>query len=280
MITVPAVLRTPFGRCQNYPATGIKLEDYFYQRWIADPPRGLHRKYVPIFWTYVYCAKHRRRFFLMRKTLRSVQVPAFTVVQHARGIHRMRKPKCVLTFAAGGVGDVPIPLVYDMPPPAAPVDRKLLAHFSGNIRSKPNNHGKIRSKMQAAMAGINDVVVVDTAGRPRRRVPVAKSMRQCVFALCPRGFGKTSFRLYEAMYYGAIPVYIYDVPWLPYTDVLDWSEFSILCHISQIDSLAARLRAISPGAIRQMQAKVAELVPEFFTLDGVYNQIIRRLRRE
>jgi len=30
------------------------------------------------------------------------------------------------------------------------------------------------------------------------------------FALCPRGYGKTSFRIQEALQYGAIPVYISD----------------------------------------------------------------------
>ena len=47
-------------------------------------------------------------------------------------------------------------------------------------------------------------------------------MSRSVFALCPRGYGRTSYRMYEALQLGCIPVYIHDEPWLPYADELDW----------------------------------------------------------
>ena len=33
-------------------------------------------------------------------------------------------------------------------------------------------------------------------------------MRDSLFSLCPRGYGPTSFRLYESIQLGSIPVYI------------------------------------------------------------------------
>lgn len=44
-------------------------------------------------------------------------------------------------------------------------------------------------------------------------------MSRSSLALAPRGTGPTSFRLYEAMALGAVPVYIWEggrAPWLPY----------------------------------------------------------------
>ena len=37
------------------------------------------------------------------------------------------------------------------------------------------------------------------------------------FNLCPRGFGRTSYRMSEVIQMGRLPVYMFDdVPWLPY----------------------------------------------------------------
>jgi hypothetical protein len=43
-----------------------------------------------------------------------------------------------------------------------------------------------------------------------------KILARSVFALCPRGYGKTSFRIAEAIQYGAIPVYVSDEFVIPY----------------------------------------------------------------
>ena len=65
------------------------------------------------------------------------------------------------------------------------------------------------------------------ARRPTRRRFV-ELMSRSVFALCPRGYGRTSYRMYEALQLGCIPVYIHDESWLPYADELDWREFAVL----------------------------------------------------
>lgn len=43
-------------------------------------------------------------------------------------------------------------------------------------------------------------------------------MRESSFSLAPRGLGRTSFRLFETMHLGLIPIYVWDdYEWLPYT---------------------------------------------------------------
>jgi hypothetical protein len=41
-------------------------------------------------------------------------------------------------------------------------------------------------------------------------------LARSVFALCPRGYGKSSFRIAEAIHYGAVPVYVSDEFVFPY----------------------------------------------------------------
>jgi hypothetical protein len=58
------------------------------------------------------------------------------------------------------------------------------------------------------------------------------------FALAPRGYGRSSFRFFEILKLGAIPVYIWDdKEWLPYKDVISYHKFCIIIHISKINLL-------------------------------------------
>jgi len=102
-------------------------------------------------------------------------------------------------------------------------------------------------------------------------------MIKTVFALSPRGYGRTSFRMYEAIELGCIPVYIYDEPWLPYTDVIDWREFSVLCSQGDIDSLPERLKSISDSWRQSALSLADRLYDDYFTLDGMSRQIFRMI---
>ena len=276
MIHVPPEFRTLSKRCRNYPKPGCKIEDFFYQKWVENRPSGIRRQYLPIFWTHQYTrrvAKIKRMQQFINTINRSLVGPAFTIVQHADGIFQNKVPERVLVFGAGGVGDIPIPLIYEMPA-SKPAPRITFAHFSGGF-GRYNDRTKVRSKMLLTLKNHEGFAIHNSL---KGNQPVHETMQQCVFALCPRGFGKTSFRLYEAMFYGAIPVYIYDDPWLPYTDILNWSEFSVQCHISDIGRLPDILRNHTDADIRRKQQRLKEVVPEYFTLESTYHQIIRTLR--
>jgi hypothetical protein len=66
------------------------------------------------------------------------------------------------------------------------------------------------------------------------------------FALAPRGYGRSSFRFFEAMLLNRIPVYFWDdIEWLPYQEHLDYSKFTISIHISKISQTYEILKNIS-----------------------------------
>jgi hypothetical protein len=70
---------------------------------------------------------------------------------------------------------------------------------------------------------------------------------QSLFLLSPRGNGATSFRIFEALEHGSIPVYIFDDHCcLPFSDLLDWEAFAVLVHAKEM--------AFLPG-MRKCQVK-------------------------
>jgi hypothetical protein len=98
------------------------------------------------------------------------------------------------------------------------------------------------------------------------------------FALCPRGYGLNSFRLYEAMQLQTIPVIITNDRYLPWEDELNWDEFSVLIEEYQIPYIPEVLAGFSDEQVETMRTRLKEVYEEYFSLDGVYNNIIKRLK--
>jgi len=99
-----------------------------------------------------------------------------------------------------------------------------------------------------------------------------------VFSLCPRGYGKTSFRINESLNLGAIPVYIYDEPWIPFEDELDFNEYGVLLHQGQLDDLDNILKSYNQEKINKMLEKGEEVYREYYTYEGCYDKIIKKLK--
>jgi glycosyltransferase involved in cell wall biosynthesis len=100
-------------------------------------------------------------------------------------------------------------------------------------------------------------------------------MAESEFTLCPRGYGATSFRLYEALQLDSIPVYIYDKPWIPFEELVNWEEFCVLIHIDQIEKLHKILSNISEEEREKMRIAGKKAWKKFFTLESccktIYN---------
>lgn len=74
------------------------------------------------------------------------------------------------------------------------------------------------------------------------REPYDHLLKESVFSLCPRGVGRHSFRLLEAMVFGSIPVILSDGYALPFAPELDLSECTIVWPEAQHHRLQAFLR--------------------------------------
>lgn len=91
-------------------------------------------------------------------------------------------------------------------------------------------------------------------------------------SMCPRGFGRTSFRLTEALQLGLIPIYIYsDVTWVPYADL--FNQIGFTANMTSIRQLIDELLETPVSQLEQMEKRVAILAKSHFSPEGILYQI-------
>jgi len=171
-----------------------------------------------------------------------------------------------MIFSAGGitrgkkVQNIYVPLLKDILVPTGQ-DKIFKASFVGSITHP------IRKELQDMYGSIFTFT---------KSLDWKKIIEQSEFSLCPRGYGATSFRLYEAIQLGSIPIYVWDEDlMLAFSDVLDWNKFSIIVHRSQITSLAETIEKIDSSTMKQE----LEEVKDCFSYEYTCKYIIESLRK-
>ncbi|MEM9022402.1 MAG: exostosin family protein [Bacteroidota bacterium] len=268
----------PEPRFHVYPPyhRGPYLEAYFYQYTQRHPLPG-KRQYLPIFWTHCYNNRGFRIHALQRflNTL-DPNGAYFTVCLHADA-PREKLPANTLVFSAGGNrGNHPLPLVCSPVPAQKPVKRDVLCSFTGSATHP------VRTELQQLFGNQPGY---DIRVRPwKARVPRQEQStflelaNRSVFSLCPRGYGKTSYRLYEVLQLGSIPVYVYDQPWLPYEKLVDWKQLAVLVPTTKVKDLDRILRSYRPDRIEAMRQRLREAYPRHFSLEAVCRYIYSQLQ--
>ena len=95
--------------------------------------------------------------------------------------------------------------------------------------------------------------------------------------MAPRGYGRGSFRFYEIIQLGAIPIYIWDdIEWLPYKSLIDYSQFAISINIKNLDQLPNMINdIINTGKYKTMIENLEKIINDnVFSLDYMCNYII------
>ncbi len=276
---------------------GCALEEGLFRYYLLNKDKfsGLKHKIIPIYWTAYY---HWQRDHKSDKCV-SLYLDAldkagfyFTVAQHADAVKEALPPH-VIVFSAGGrrsvekkmAGHVPIPLIINKIPPSllgtpVPLEkRKYLFSFIGAVTHE------VRARLYEKFANQDPRFYFGPPKKQSSHVDMSefehfvRITRDSQFVLCPRGTGPTSFRLYETLQLGAVPVYIYDEPWLPYMKELDWSEFCVLVHVRDVDKIPVILKGYSLVQIEAMLKKAEALYEEYFSIDGVCRYIHRFLQK-
>jgi hypothetical protein len=188
-----------------------------FEWWLAnnlrdtDIPEGL--TYLPITWTAYYkqanYAADKIRMHQLQKFLNGLN-PAkryFTIVQWDDGIlHQL--PRNTFVFAMGSKGDYQLPLIcqpHQWNFPNAP--RDIPVSFIGRITHP------IREKIIDKYAKEKDWYI---STKNHSLPEFCRILARSKYVLCPRGYGVTSFRIAEALQYGAAPVYISNVHLKPH----------------------------------------------------------------
>jgi len=107
----------------------------------------------------------------------------------------------------------------------------------------------------------------------RRKANYADVLRRSKFVLCPRGAGTSSFRLFETMAAGRVPVIIGD-EWVAPSGPL-WETFSVRVKESEIGSIAQRLEELEPQ-FAAMSVAAREAWDKWFARDVLFHRMVEK----
>jgi len=256
--------------------SGLYLEDYFYD-WYYNNNIITDRILIPVSWTTCYIDN---KIDGLQEKLNELDKSKkyFTVCQFDDGIKEILPPDTLQFNAGGNSGGIPIPLVCSKIP-QNDIDKykstrkDILCSFCGsithpirsvmylNFHNKQNCHIQVKNWSPSVNSDeYQDYLSIASRSK---------------FLLCPRGYGLNSFRLYEAFQLGCVPVVISDNIFLPWADELDWRQFSIITNSSE--NLHFYLEKVLTSEYNSMLAAGRNLYEDYFTLNGVCKQIVKRL---
>lgn len=260
---------------------GKYLEEYFFN-WYQNNSVDTQRNYIDIFWTNLYCNAANGNSNHVNIQLEVNQLDRldkyFTVCQHDDGPMEDLPPDTMI-FSAGGnrtKGNIiPIPLICSPFGYMVNERKEIFCSFVGSTTHP------IRTELIQRWAADRDFVMFAQSWMssvPHKNLTIFKTIcSKSKFTLCPRGYGKTSFRLYEAIQLGSVPVYISDEHYLPWTDELSWSQFCVLIKPNQIPDLKDILMSYTEDQIKIMVTTGQQIYNDYFSLEGVCSQIAARL---
>jgi hypothetical protein len=263
------------------------MEEFMYEYLLAK--QGVIQTnwvYLPVYWTNLqnhpgFAANKAKYHMLLDQVLSDMPLDTkyFTIVQHDDG-PQLKIPPQTMVFGAC-TGTIPLPLIYEdtsLTLLTAPrLLKNMLASFVGTktthpLRGEMVRHLEGKQGIQCQAAPVWKVNVVD-----QDAARFVEWTLRSKFCLAPRGYGRSSFRFFEAMQLDTIPVYIWDdVEWLPYKDILDYSTFAISISHRDLPQLYDRLRSITEDTYQGMKQELLR-VRHHFTLEGMAEYIVGRL---
>jgi hypothetical protein len=297
ILQLPKVFRPATSILYPPFKNGLYLEEYVYHA-LVQQADSIETQfiYIPVFWTNL---QNHPGFKQMRDNynillqqslqdslqdslqlslqLKEPKTQFFTVVQHDDG-PLLELPKNTIIFGSC-TGTIPIPLIYeDVSQRLVNTPRKekrFLASFIGTATTHPLRQDLVKH------LDVHEKILV--AGRPLWSSTVKNSDAETFlnvtlaskFCIAPRGYGRSSFRFFEAIQLGTIPVYVWDdVEWLPYKDVLTYEDFSISIQKKDISKICDILESVTADEYAEMQETLKEVQP-YFTLNYLVEYLIR-----
>jgi len=262
------------------PFSMAPFEKYFYDYLQNSNNKEINEKYIPVFWTelQISCNGYNRNKLQNIMDNWDTDSKYFTIVQHDDGIN-VKLNNNITVYGMGGNGNIALPLTYDNP--------ELFENYKNNSKTifcsfMGSNTHQCRDIMLNKLKNKEDIIMITdnwtnniNKSKQDKFLELTSSSR---FTLCPRGYGKTSFRLYEAFKLKSIPIYIYDESFLPYTEIIDWNKMAILVPIEEIDNLYDKLKAITDEEINKM-LEYYKKYEYLFTYEGMSNYVVNSFNK-
>lgn len=266
---------------------GKYMEEYFDNYWQKESfPEKNRFIYLDIYWLNIFFAHNMNPKLIIPhiteyiidicNKAKNENKIVFTICQWDDGICMGdKKPDNLIVFSIGQSIDVPLPLIIEdrnhtlLHIPRKSIDeRQILASFIGTCTHSVRNRmvNKL-SRNSDIKINLKDSWTLDIPEYEKNNFINITS--QSRFGLAPRGYGPSSFRFFEIMELGVVPVYIHDGDnALPYKEILDYDKFSISIHIDDIEKLPEILKNISDEKYKEMLKEI-DRVSVWFMPDGM-----------
>jgi len=135
-------------------------------------------------------------------------------------------------------------------------ERKRFAFFSGNVHG---NGAIVRCRIMNNKVDLFPETHASNAIDRKAVATYPDVLGETQFCLAPAGVVTWSFRLYEIIMAGCIPVLTSSYALFPYFDLLDYSDFAVRVEEADIVNIEPTLLAISPAQKQRLQVNVLRL---------------------
>jgi hypothetical protein len=282
----------------DYPSysSGKNMEEICYEYFLTNKDNiNTEYIYLPVFWTSYYVTNNYGSniddIYNWLETLDKSK-KYFTIVQYASGIFVRNFDLNILVFSAGGGGlninndstsrevsfhglnrhiffgnkaNYDIPLMCLPSFPFTNLKKDIFCSFMGRF----DTH-KCRIDMKKTLEHNPNFKFFDSVNFEDYKTIINRS----IFTLAPRGYGYTSFRIYEAIMGNSIPVYIWeDKEVLPFSDIINWNDFAVVINSSEINNLPNILKNINLYEKFDKLLKVKEMFNFNYTCEYIKTKI-------
>lgn len=275
---------------------GLYIEEYFDRYWQSQIfPEKDRIIYLDVYWHNVF-HQHGGPNNVMNslqpiienicKNAEEEGKVVFTVCQWDDLFMNGQKPINLHVFSVGNTYSIPLPLIVEdkhftlQSVERIPYKEKsLLCSFVGSTTHHVRNQviSSLQGKPNIMICSRNSWNISVPQDHIHEFIEITKKSK---FGLAPRGYGPSSFRFFEIMEMGVIPVYIHDgVNSLPYQEILDYNRFSVNIHINNINNLPDILETITEDKYNDMLQEM-ERVRIWFTMEGMCDYIRRYIMKK
>jgi hypothetical protein len=106
------------------------------------------------------------------------------------------------------------------------------------------------------------------------------NMNQSDFVLAPKGDGNYSLRFYEALSLGRVPVMIDTEALMPFSDILDYAQFSLLINMEDAAITDKRIAdfygTLSAGQFEEMQKKARDIFIDYLSMPSFLKKALTK----
>ena len=143
-----------------------------------------------------------------------------------------------------------------------------------------------RSKLKDVIGASTDCLVTDTGTWNFEKSDTVRIASEELYkdvlgntkiALCPRGTGPSTIRMWEAMASGCVPLIISDTLKMPMSRMIDWTEMAIFVPEEEITHIKHYLSAYNDEDLKRMAVLGHETYNMHFSNEKLYKTVVQAI---